>query len=160
MSRPVYFAVAALLLASCKPDASKQAWETISEEPSVYPPDSITVHRDTVLGLASTTRVNRAYKNYRFKSRFPESIVVVVNDPRILAEGVNDSMNLELYFFDAMRDSADVHFVGSVLTAEELNIYYYADKVSAAFDLVEPGVSCTFRPDPEWTQYKQLLDVR
>jgi len=158
--RFIFFAtLVGVLSNSCSSDEAQ--WAKIKKTTEIYPRDSIVIYNSYVNGSVQRKWVNKSYRNYAYKkycSNFVEASFDLSN-PKVKGFLSFDSLSVGKLLRDHFRKKGVAHFVGQILTADELKIYiYHEDGVGAIYtlsDFVVPNIGLV-KSDPDWKEYLQL----
>lgn len=146
-------------------------WEEIKKDnQKIYPENSMTTFiMNTEKGNSATHWVDKAYKDYSYKSYCPYNCLITVNlsNEFNLNKSDLDIESVEKYFKDELRKVCVCHFLARITTEDGFNLELYVDDVENALDKLtelesDPNravnFDCEITDDREWETIGVLLN--
>jgi len=146
-------------LTSCNPQSSN--WKKIKKTQNVYPKDSIISFVDSTDFFVQTVWLNTAYRRYAYKKYCHRKIEVTFKRPRSRVENElrEDSLLIAKKLLSEFKKWGVAHFVGQILTSDNLIIFFYTDdEANAKLTVFDPEPNTeSFQDDAEWKTYYGLF---
>ena len=136
-------------------------WDEIKKSKEVYPTDTLTAYNFKVLDFIERRWINKAYKDYKYKSYCPRKVEFRFDaaSPGVWSLLSGDTLGLAKFLQADMQKQGICHLVAQTLSYNKLTIYFYLEDELFPFETenkirVQHELFTILEPD--WKSYSLL----